>query len=164
MSLYEIFWNLYIPVLPTTSPFVHNIITWEVIPTLFVYLQICKRCFLTPPLWSFNQWWNFSTHNLFPQKRIQFKFHHVTYSLCIFTLMLPKTQILLDLKNVALLLWVVNPHRSFSSLSQKLWLLNYNFFTCFKSVFESSHLSLINIKSSHLLSIFFYRYLSFQQT
>lgn len=79
VSLWDLLKSLYAWASHMAFPFVHNIIPWKVIPTLFVYFQIYKRCFWKPLLWSFNQWWSFSTHNLFPQNRVQFKFHHVTY-------------------------------------------------------------------------------------
>lgn len=53
-------------------------------------------------------------------------------------------------KMLLLTLWAVNPHKSFSSPSQKVWLLSYIFFTCFTSIFASSHLPSINMRSTQL--------------
>lgn len=57
-------------------------------------------------------------------------------------------------KMLLLTLWAVNPHKSFSSLSQKVWLLSYIFFTCFTSIFASSHLPSINMRSTQLPRLF----------
>lgn len=129
------------------------------LPTLASPFQIWKS-FLKSLAGSFSRRWNnilwlviiFSAHNLFPQHMVHFKIHHVTYFHLYFYTVVAKFLDFMESKNVALVLapWAVNSHKHFSSLSQKLWLLNHIFFTCFKPIFAVCAFSFITSNSFSL--------------